>query len=107
MNFQKLILMLLMSVVLGQSVLASADMHLVFEETDTHHQHDNAGDVNLAEEDHSGDDCGHCCHSHGCGIYILSDAQIQFNETSDTHVLMDDGSDYFYSPDPSLRPPIA
>ena len=107
MSFRKLIILLLMSTVLSQSVLAFSDMHLVFEETDTHHQHDNLSDLDLAEEDHIGDDCGHSCNTHSSNMFIFSKIFISFNEISNNSILMDDGSDYFYLPSSNLRPPIA
>ena len=100
-------MVLLMSVVLGQSVLASADMHIVFEETDTHHQHDNLHDVDLAEEDHSGDDCGHCCHAHGCSLSMATHSHgVHLDSVSEVIARYHEAS-YFYYSDPAIRPPIA
>ncbi len=94
---------------LGQAVLASADMHLVFEETDTHHTHSelDSSDHALAETDHSGDDCGHCCHAHGCNLLMISETGMDIGGRDGD--FYNGYLDIFYSAysDPALRPPIA
>jgi hypothetical protein len=107
MNLQKLIMMLLMSVVLGQSVLACVDMHIVFEETDTHHQHDNFDDVDFVEEDYSGDDCGHCCHANGCNLSLITQNHGVHFDFTDKLIVQYHETPYFYYSDPAIRPPIA
>jgi hypothetical protein len=107
MSLQKLFLVLIIGVVLGQSVMASADMHIVFEETDTHHEHSDSHEPNLAEEDHSGDDCGHCCHAHGCSLSLISQNHgVHFDFTNELIVQYHE-TPYFYYSDPAIRPPIA
>lgn len=97
-----------MSVVLCQSVLASADMHLVFEETDTHHsQHELNDTGSVSGSDHSGDDCGHCCHAHGCNLSMVSNSYMLNTDSSDKLDARYHESPYFYYSDPALRPPIA
>lgn len=109
MNLKKLFLVLMMSIMLGQAVLASADMHLVFEETDTHHtqsEHE-LPDHTVGEVDHSGDDCGHCCHAHGCNLLMVSDIQMDVGDMDgDFYSGYQDSFSSAYS-DPALRPPIA
>lgn len=107
MKAQKLILMLIIGIVLGQSAMASADMHIVFEETDTHHEHNDFHDSELAEEDHSGDDCGHCCHAHGCSLSISSSSHSLHFDVINDLVAHYHESPYFYYSDPAIRPPIA
>ena len=100
--------MLIMSIVLGQSVFASADMHVVFEETDTHHAQHELNDADSASEsDHSGDDCGHCCHAHGCNISLASHSHVIHAVTTNELEVRYHESPYFYYSDPALRPPIA
>lgn len=107
MNLQKLLLMLIMSIVLGQSVLASADMHLVFEETDTHHsQHELNDTDSVSGSDHSGDDCGHCCHAHGCSLSMASHNYVMHLDAINELDVRYHESPYFYYSDPALRPPI-
>ena len=97
-----------MSIVLGQSVLASADMHLVFEETDTHHSQHEQNDANSgSESDHSGDDCGHCCHAHGCSLFMVSHEYISHDTSINELNVRYHEYPYFYYSDPALRPPIA
>lgn len=100
--------MLIMSVVLGQSVLASADMHIVFEETDTHHsQHALDETEFVSDSDHSGDDCGHCCHAHGCSFSLTSNNDVIHVVPISKLETRYHESPYFYNSDPALRPPIA
>lgn len=76
MALQKTLLVIIICLLLGQSVLASADVHLVFEETNQHHQdHGLENHDDVQENEHSSDDCGHCCHSHGVNLSIHSQEQ--------------------------------
>lgn len=66
----KILLVLLVGLLLGQSVLTSADVHLIFEQKNAHHlEHDGANDADHAAVD----DCGHSCHSHSLNL-LLSQA---------------------------------
>lgn len=108
MNLQKLLLMLIMGLVLGQTAFASADMHVVFEETDTHHSQYELIDADSVDEsDHSGDDCGHCCHSSGCSLSMISQSYSVFSESVFELSAHHHEHPYFYYSDPALRPPIA
>jgi hypothetical protein len=108
MQLQKTLLMLIISLMLGQAALASADLHIVFEESDTHHaDHSRVAGDTIDGSDHAGDDCGHCCHSHSSNLLI---------SPSDNVLALKDlnaSCGFFryaltsYMPDPAFRPPIA
>ena len=70
---QKLIIIFITSIVLCQSVLASTDTHLTFEDTNTHHSHHELASIDLDQDlNDVGDDCSHCCNAHGSSLYITS-----------------------------------
>lgn len=104
----KTLLILLISLMLGQSVLASADVHVVFEVLDTHHLEHTGDPVDdLTEDDHSGDDCGHCCHAHGCSLATSNGNAPSFQVPQD---IKNSAFEFLlisrFSP-PLFRPPIA
>ena len=106
MHLQKLILISLIALVLGQSVLASADVHFDFSTTDTHHLQHDLDDLS-GEIDHSGSNCGHCCHSHGCNLSLTSFFQVFHTELNNKFDAWYLRPHYFHHSDPALRPPIA
>jgi hypothetical protein len=90
--------------VLGQTMLASADVHLLFEITDSHHLEHN--DDQQALEQHQGDDCEHSCYQHGGCVLLLSDSPASFSSAK-ASMLSDYNKFYLsYNDKLFLRPPI-
>lgn len=107
MNYRKIILTLLTFLMLGQSVLASADVHLVFEGMESAHHLDDGHAEDTDSNLSSVDDCGHSCHSHASGIGLFFHANTFFGKTAS--LLKNSFNNFYLSPeiDSSKRPPIA
>jgi hypothetical protein len=92
---------------LGQSVLASADIHLVFEEAQASHHLNDGHSVSMDSDFSSLDDCGHSCHSHGSCVGLFSSTNAFFEKAG---LFVEDNYNNLYhslSTHPFLRPPIA
>lgn len=104
MSYQRAILIVMAILMLGQSVLVGADVHLIFEETDTHHlDHD----VDMGDSHASGDDCEHSCSSHGCSMSVPSKTQTKIDSYKHGGLSHYQFFNKSYSQEPHLRPPIA
>jgi len=104
MKSRKLILGMFIALLLGQSVMASADIHVFFEDSGIAH----ASDMQTSNADLSStDDCGHCCHSHGSGVGLFS--QLTSLSELSASLLNSQYSNTYLSPpvDSALRPPRA
>ncbi len=106
MKTQKLLIMLLMSVFLGQSILVSAEVHIAFDGTDPHQGQHQLTDGPEGETYHSSDTCGHCCHSH-CNFSLHSSSKLVQPKLSSKLYAHYSETPYSFFPDPALRPPIA
>jgi len=101
---QRALLIIMMIFTLGQSVLASADVHQIFEQGDIHHlDHSEAHD----SSHDTGDDCGHSCFSHGAATPLFSKNHYYFFSQNQNGWSIYQQNYQSHYADPRLRPPIA
>ena len=100
-------MILLIGLFLGQSIITASDIHIVFEQSNTHHLSDShvkqAGD----NQTHLGDDCGHSCHSHGLNIVLLPADSPSLKVASQDPIDNYQPRAHSLALAPFLKPPIA
>ena len=101
---RKQILILMAILMLGQSVLVSADVHMIFEEADIHHMDHDHDEV---EDQVSGDDCEHSCSSHAGSVLLIPSHHSIANSSSQTDRVHYQSLYSSVSSKVNLRPPIA
>ena len=106
MSFSRTLTSLLILLILVQSIVASSDVHIIYEDIQSLHL-DVFSVQNIDAHDRSADDCAHCCHVHGAYSAIVSQSSHSYSLLK---MNLNHSYNYIYlSPIQSsvIRPPIS
>lgn len=100
-------MILLMGLFLGQSIITASDIHIIFEQSNTHHLADSHVKHATDNQTPLHDDCGHSCHSYGLNIVLLAAENFSVKASSQDPIDNYQPRANSLAFSPFLKPPIA